>query len=101
MLYFGLLWFQSLMFLNLQGQDIQFQGFFDEKCQEHGEGLHSSPSYVITGAYMSFSVGEYLFGPRACNPVSQVRTSLRQLVQVGVTPWCAGQPIVSDSYRLE
>lgn len=80
MLYFCLLWLQSLMFLHLQGQDSLSQDYSDEKSQEQGGGLHSSPSYVITGAYIPFFVGENQRGPRARNLYSQVRTSLLQLV---------------------
>lgn len=60
MLYFHLQWLQSLMFFNLQGQDSWPQDFFDEKSQEQGGRLHSSPSYPITGAYIPSSVIRFL-----------------------------------------
>lgn len=84
MLYLCLQWLQYLTFLNHQGQHSQPQDFFDEKNQERGGGLHSSLSYTTTGAYIPFPVKENQSGLRAQNLFSQARTSLLQLVHMGV-----------------
>lgn len=75
------------MFLNLQGQDSYSWDFFDEKSQEQGWGLHSSPSYTVT---ILLEKTNLVWG---LTTSSQVRTNLLQLIQAGVTsgadpPWC-------------